>query len=92
MATKEDFRGILLDELHRAEQAGAAYIDINSGELHRKAGGYPGPGHRMPICCDVMYDAHSIGDEIIAQPPKGKGAALTIRYKLPRGKPTVVLT
>jgi hypothetical protein len=31
-----------------------------------------------------MYDEQKAGDEVISRPPKGKGASLTIRYRLPR--------
>lgn len=84
MPTTEDFRRELRAQLGRAQRSGAPHIEINSGELHRKVGDYPGPNHRMPMCCDIMYEAHTVGDEIISKPPKGKGASLTIRFKLPR--------
>ena len=35
---------------------GAGHVEINSGELHRAVGGYPGADHRMPMCCDAMYE------------------------------------
>ena len=79
-----DFRAILGVILRGAERAGRSYVDINSGQLHRDVGGYPGPDHRMPVCCQVMRDAMRIGDEIVTVPPKGNGASLTIRYRLPR--------
>lgn len=61
------------------------YVDINSGKLHRYVGGYPGTNHRMPLCCEVMYQFQKDGDEIIAdETQKGHGASVTIRYKLPR--------
>jgi 5-methylcytosine-specific restriction protein A len=48
-------------------------------------GGYPGAGkHRMPVCCEAMRSEKRAGDEIVFEPPKGKGASLTIRYRLPR--------
>jgi hypothetical protein len=53
------------DAISGSERGGVRHIDINSGDLHRKLGGYP-------------------GDEVLAAPPKGKGATLTIRYVLPR--------
>jgi 5-methylcytosine-specific restriction protein A len=80
----EAFRAELNSQLSRAEKRGHTHWEINSGELHRKIGGYPGTNHRMPICCDVMYSAQQEGDEVISSPPAGKGAGLTIRYKLPR--------
>lgn len=74
----------LLARIARAQKHGAPHIEVNSGELHRKVGGYPGRGHRMPLCCDAMYFEQSVGDEVIVRPKRGKGASLTIRYKLPR--------
>jgi hypothetical protein len=38
----------------------------------------------MASCCEVMHGEAQEGDEIITSPAGGKGAALTIRYKLPR--------
>jgi hypothetical protein len=38
----------------------------------------------MPSCCEAMYAEKRTGDVIIARPPEGMGASLTIRYKLPR--------
>ena len=80
----DDFRAELIAQLGAAEQRGLPYIDINSGELHRKLGGYPGHDHRMPMCCEAMYQERGAGDEIMSAPPKGHGASVTIRYKLPR--------
>ena len=84
MPTMDDFRRELDARLKRATKAGAPYVDVNSGELHRELGGYPGANHQMPVCCDAMYEFSRVGDKIITQPPKKKGASLTIRYKLPR--------
>lgn len=84
MPTIDQFREELGNQLSRAELSGAGSVEINSGQLHRDVGGYPGPKHAMPSCCDAMMDAKRTGDIIISQPPKGKGATLTIRFKLPR--------
>jgi 5-methylcytosine-specific restriction protein A len=85
MPTMDEFRLELRRQLEEAQRSGARpHVDINSGDFHRRVGGYPGPNHRMPVCCDVMYEEVGTGDEIISSPPKGKGASLTIRYKLPR--------
>ena len=78
------FRDHLHAEFSRAEKQGKPHADINSGNLHRAIGDYPGSKHRLPVCCEVMYNEMKASDEIIAAPPKGKGASLTIRYKLPR--------
>lgn len=82
--TTDDFRSELRTQFAAAERQGVRSIEINSGALHRKVGGYPGRSHRMPACCDAMYGEACAGDEVITRPPKGKGASLTIRYTLPR--------
>jgi len=79
-----DFQMALQEFFSLAESRGEKYIDITSGELHRYVGGYPGPNHRMPVCCDVMRRMMQAGDKILYEPPKGKGATLKIRYYLPR--------
>jgi len=84
MPTAEDFRAELLTKFEEAQKRGAASLDVNSGELHESVGGYPGKNHRMPVCCEVMYQEYRAGDKILSQPPKGKGAGLTIKYELPR--------
>jgi 5-methylcytosine-specific restriction protein A len=68
-----------------AAKQGESSCIVNSGELHRTVGGYPGQNHHMPVCCSVMYAEMQEGrDEIVESPPKGKGASLTIKYQLPR--------
>ena len=86
MPTSEAFRIELRSQLRQAALRGVLYVDINSGDLHRKLGGYPGPYHVMPSCCKIMYDEQWDGDQIRSSPQKGFGASLTIRYKLPRWK------
>jgi hypothetical protein len=81
--TAADFRDMLSQLLLEASSAGASHADIQAGVLHRRVGGYPGTSHAMPVCCDVMPAAMRAGDIVLSQPPKGKGASLTIRYKLP---------
>lgn len=84
MPIKDEFEAELHARLRRATERGAESVEINSGELHRSLGGYPSPNHQMPTCCTVMNDACRSGDEVITSPPSGKGATLTIRYRLPR--------
>lgn len=83
MPTSQDFEGELRRQLGKARESGKSYVDVNSGELHRDVGGYPGKDHSMPTCCNVMVRLMKSGDEVLTQPPKGRGATLTIRYKLP---------
>ena len=82
--TTYDFRAEISGQIRRAEARGASAVEINSGEVHRKLGGYPGSGHRMPMCCEAMRGLMRDGDAIVSEPPGGRGASLTIRYRLPR--------
>jgi hypothetical protein len=70
--------------LNRATEAGEKSVDVQAGELHRTVGWYPGPNHRMPVCCRVMRDEMQPGDVVLEEPPKGAGASLRVRYQLPR--------
>ena len=78
------FEEALGKRFRSAQRSGLSFIDIVSGDLHRDVGGYPGPEHRMPVCCSVMEREVRPGDRVVSAPPKGKGATLTIRYRLPR--------
>lgn len=82
--TKVDFQVALGNALDDAVLNGLAHLDIRSGTLHTKVGGYPGLGHSMPTCCNVMYSSMKPGDEVREAPPKGRGANLVVRYKFPR--------
>ena len=84
LPTASDFQ-LELDHIFQAAQdQHLSHIDVVSGDLHRELGGYPGPDHRMPVCCDVMRHNMHIGDEVLQSPPKGQGATLKIRYRIPR--------
>ena len=56
------------------------FIDLNSGDIHKAVGGYPGKNHRMPSCCQAMKNFMKGDDKILEQPTEGNGASLTIRY------------
>ncbi len=81
------FRTELAKVIDEAQGRGETSVEVNSGQLHRRIGGYPGSSHRMPMCCEVMYKEMKEGDRILDKPPKGKGASLTISYSLPRPAP-----
>lgn len=85
MPTAADFRMEMYRMMYKAMQEGETTAEINSGELHRRIGGYPGANHRMPVCCQVMRGAYApdAGDVIVEERPSGQGATLTIRYVLP---------
>lgn len=80
--TWDDIKNILDEKFSDIKQEGLREIQINSGELHRELGSYPGSDHRMPMVCKVMRDYMRRNDVIIQQPPKGNGASLTILYYL----------
>lgn len=82
--TTNDFRNELVRMLAKAQTFGFIAVDINAGQIHRRVGDYPGKGHRMPACCAAMLSTMTPDDEIVVQPPSGRGARLTIRYRLPR--------
>jgi 5-methylcytosine-specific restriction protein A len=84
LPTKGQFRKEIRAQLRDAELGGIASIEINSGQLHRKLGGYPGENHQMRPCCEAMYDEKEAGDAVLSAPKKGHGASVTIRYGLPR--------
>jgi transcriptional regulator with XRE-family HTH domain len=81
---RQHFEDALEAILAVATREGRAHLDVKSGDLHRRVGGYPGAAHRMPVCCAVMEARMIQGDRILAAPPKGRGATLLIRYNLPR--------
>jgi hypothetical protein len=80
----KDFQLEIMRLQKEAESKHVEYIDIQSGDLHSHIGGYPGQNHRMPVCCQAMRQEMKDYDTILMQPPKGGGANLVIRYKLPR--------
>lgn len=69
---------ILID----AKNKGHEFKSVRAGDLHRIVGDYPGPKHKMPICCTVMKMRMGPKDKIISQPNRGMGASLTIQYWL----------
>jgi len=81
MPNADDFRRELGTLKTAAADRGQLELVLTAGDLHRRAGGYPGPNHRMPVCCSVMRQEMSPEDRIIAEPPKGAGASLQILYR-----------
>ena len=84
MPNRDDFRDELYQVFTSISKLCLSFVGIASGDLHRLVGSYPGEYHRMPVCCDVMNDEMMPDDEILQAPPKGKGATLIVRYRLPR--------
>ena len=87
MVTADEFRSTLRSVLDRAQRNGHSVVEVDAGKLHRMVGGYPperGETHSMPNCCQVMKSEMHDEDIVVAAPPSGQGASLTLRYKLPR--------
>lgn len=78
------FRAALENRLQTAERSRKPHVDIRARDLHLELGVYPNRDHRMPVCCAAMRNMMAPGDAVLDGPPKGKGASLLIRYKLPR--------
>jgi len=84
MQNHKDFQrelSIIFIESHEQKKS---YIDIKSGDLHRKVGEYRGSNHRMLLSCHVMRINMRSGDKILQEPLSGQGATLCIRYNLLR--------
>lgn len=81
-----DFRRELQARFRQAQDAGAAYVDIVAGNLHRAVGGYPSPEPRIPNCCSVMRQEFDPENDKIISERISNGARFAIRYKLPRSK------
>jgi len=80
----DDFRIKLQFLLSQAQSQNKNYVDINAAQLHGLVGGYSRSNHRIPICCNVMYQMMQSRDKVLHSPLKGKGSSLVVRYYLPR--------
>ena len=89
MVSIDHFRHELSAQLGRAAAQNFADVLINSGELYRSLGGYPGSVHGMPVCCDAMEAEIMPGDVVLVE--KCTGSGMTVRYYLPR-KPIAAVT
>jgi hypothetical protein len=82
MVTIDHFRQELMAQMGRATIHGFLDILVNSGDLYRSGGGYPGSVHGMPACCDAMQNEIKPGDILLLD--RTNGAGMTVRYALPR--------
>ena len=71
--SKRSFRLGLLVQLREANDLGEVHRTLVRIETYQ-----------MPVCCQVMYREQRAGDHVVAAPPKGQGATLSIEYQLPR--------
>ena len=79
---KHDFQKCLDIILKIAKNNNLSSIIVESGELHRLVGGYPGQDHLMPVCCGVMRETMKESNEELPNSLKSDGATLQIRYNL----------
>jgi hypothetical protein len=82
MVSVDHFRHELQAQMGRATKGGLIDVLINSGELYRSLGGYPGSMHGMPSCCEAMQAEMKAGDVLLVD--RSNGAGMTVRYLLPR--------
>jgi hypothetical protein len=82
MVSVDHFRQGLQTQMGRAAKSGLIDVLINSGELYRSLGGYPGSVHGMPSCCEAMQAEMKDGDVLLVE--RCNGAGMTVRYLLPR--------
>jgi hypothetical protein len=85
MVSTDHFRQGLQAQMDLASHGGLIDVLINSGELYRSLGGYPGSMHGMPNCCDAMEEEMKSGDVMLLE--RSNGSGMTVRYLLPRGVP-----
>jgi transcriptional regulator with XRE-family HTH domain len=75
----------LLARFQRAQQADRPYVEVKAGDLHRDLADPSDPAmNRTPLVCHVMTKHRTPHDQVVSQPPKGKGLTFTVRYQLPR--------
>ncbi len=71
-----EIRNFIKNILDQAREAKLKYIDIVSGEIHKKMG----LKNKMPSVCDAMYKLRKENDEILKTTPSGRSSTIVIRY------------
>lgn len=70
--TREDFQNKLNEIFQFAEEHNLIAITVKSGNLHNLVQKVKDGNHRMPICCDVMYQNMKTEDIVVESPTKRK--------------------
>ena len=81
--TVQDFQKEIHYILASAQKMGARSIEINSGYLHQRIGGYLSGYNKMSTCCNVMKKMMQPGDKILRETATEDDAFLVIHYQLP---------
>ena len=76
--TADDIRLYLDKVLQEAKHSGVEYIDLISGDIHKRLG----LKNRMPQVCGIMYKMMLSGDEVLHSTPSGQSSTIKIRYYL----------
>lgn len=83
--TAGEFRAALHWRFYRAECGGANRVEVTAGDLYRETGAHPDDTDGMRSCCLVMRSEMLTDvDSVVSETGDGRGASLTIRYKVPR--------
>ena len=92
MLIQENFDSTVEKMIREARDAGKSSITVTAQDLHKMVlcehcehpNKYPGPNHRIPMCCAAMRKVmqEQSGDHIVYEPPCGEGASLEITYNL----------
>ena len=77
--TAWDFQNHLTAILNGARQTGKPYVDVESGNLHKRVGGV-NSNHWIPVCSEVMRRMMRAGDSILKEPADEHDTTLLIRY------------
>lgn len=72
----ESVRDFIIEKLEQEKAAGAEFVDLKSGDIHRQLDFKS----RMPIVCDAMYSVPSYRQEVIHQTASKKSSTNVIRY------------
>jgi hypothetical protein len=79
MVSADHFAHELRVQLNRATKHGSIDIVINSGELYRSLGDYPGSMHGMPACYDdAMRSEMKPGDVLLSNRPAATASPFAI--------------
>ena len=73
-----DIKGFIAEIIERSRQDGLPYVDIVSGEIHKKMK----LSSKMPSVCSAMYGLMKENDVILHTTPSGKSSTIKIRYFL----------
>ena len=71
-------KNFISEIIAHAKETGAQYIDIVSGDIHKKMN----LNNKMPSVCSAMYQLKKDSDEILHTTESGKSSTIKIRYYL----------